>query len=520
MKLLFSTLSLLFFISNLHAQPTIEWARSFGGSNNEGSLFDDNQCSIQQTNDGGFIFAGYTLSGDGDVTSNKGNKDAWVAKFTHGGDVVWQRTYGGTGYDYAHSISQTDDGGYIMGGASYSENGDVVGGHLSGEFWIVKLDETGEIQWQSLLGGSAWDILYSIKQTSDGGYIAIGTTTSEDGDVFGFDFYINIWIVKLNEVGEIQWHKVLGGSVQDTGMDVIQTNDGGYILASFSASNNNFVSGNHGEFDSWIVKLSADGNIEWSRAYGGSYFEVATSILQTNDGGYIFAGSANSTDGDVTENKGNSDFWVVKLNPSGAIQWQKTYGGSGQEVAFAIQQTTDGGYIVGGGSNSIDGDVTGGHGDYDYWLIKLNGLGELQWEKTLGGTQHDYIDDVRQMNDGGYLVSGISKSTDGDISDNRGGNDYWLVKLSPELNSVQETITFEPLEIYPNPAQNTVFLQEEAEGGTLQVRITNAQGQTLLQQTIPNGSSLDVSNLPNGVYSVIAVTDSGKKFSNKLSITK
>lgn len=522
MKLLFSTLSLLFFISNLNAQPTIEWAKSVGGSADESEMYTDKLCSTQQTNDGGFIFAGYTSSMDGDVTANQGKQDAWVVKFGNSGDLVWQRTYGGSQYDAARSIRQTDDGGYIMGGISYSVDGDILGGHDSGEFWIVKLDSTGEIQWQSLLGGSGGDILSSIQQTSDGGYIAIGTTTSKDGDVFGFDGFFNIWVVKLNEVGEIQWQKVLGGLVQDTGMDIIQTIDGGYILASYVASNSVFVFGNHGDFDAWIVKLSADGDLEWRKAYGGTGFEAATAIRQTSDGGYVFVGLAQSTNGDVTENKGLADFWIVKLKASGAIEWQRTYGGSGSEGAWAFQQTSDGGYIVGGSSKSNDGDMTDGRGDFDYWLLKLSSLGELQWQKALGGTGIDYLGDVWQTNDGGYLVSGVSKSEDGDISDHHGVDnlDYWIVKLSAELIDVEEITTFEPLEIYPNPAQNTVFLQEEAEGGTLQVRITNAQGQTLLQQAIPNGSSLDVSNLPSGVYSVMAVTDSGKKFSNKLSITK
>jgi hypothetical protein len=522
MKLLFSTLSQLFFIFNLNAQPTIEWAKSVGGSADESLKYADNMCSTQQTNDGGFVFAGYTSSNDGDVTDNHGSKDAWVVKFSHTGDLVWQRTYGGSEWDVAHCIRQTDDGGYIVGGTSHSVDGDVLDGHASGEFWIMKLSETGEIQWQSLLGGSDWDNLSSIQQTSDGGYIAIGTTMSIDGDVFGFNSYFNIWVVKLSKVGIIQWHKVLGGAHQDTGMDIVQTSDGGYVFASFTLSNNIFVFGNHGDGDAWIVKLSADGDIEWRKAYGGTEFESATSIIQTSDGGYVFVGTGSSTNGDLTENKGGGDFWIVKLTASGAIQWQKTYGGSGYECAFAIQETSDGGYIVGGGSESTDGDLTGSHGDFDYWLLKLNSQGALQWQKAMGGTQYDYIDDVWETTDGGFLVSGISSSNDGDVTDHYGVDnfDYWIVKLSAELIDVEEITTFEPLEIYPNPAQNTVFLQELAEGGDLQVRITNAQGQAFLQQTIPNGSSLDVSNLPNGVYSVIAVTDSGKKFSNKLSIVK
>ena len=522
MKNLLSVFALFFIAASLSAQPVIEWQKMLGGSNDEGFFGNDQLASSQQTSDGGFILAGYTKSNNGDVSGNHGNMDAWVVKIDSAGNLDWQRTYGGSNYDAAHCIHQTDDGGYIVGCISASNDGDVSGGHGLGDFWIVKINESGDMQWQKSLGGSSNEDLNAISQTSDGGYIAIGTTSSQNGDVSGFDNTINIWVVKLDETGAIEWEKVLGGSAQDTGMDIKQTNEGGYILTSFVASNNNFVSGNHGSFDYWIVKLSVSGEIEWRKAYGGTQFDVATCIQTTTDGGYIVAGGAQSTNGNVTGNHGASDYWIVKLNAFGVIEWQKAFGGSNYETAFAIQQTKDGGYIVGGWSNSTDGDVLENHGNNDYWILKINNLGELQWQKSLGGSKDDYADDITQTADGGYLVSGISKSNDGDVSGNHAANtfDYWVVKLGPEQVDVND-LPSNPigyLEIFPNPANSTVSISILAEEISLEVSITDAQGRRISHQTIPNGGNLDTSNLVNGIYSILATTPSGLIFSNKLSV--
>ncbi len=183
----------------------------------------------------------------------------------------------------------------------------------------------------------------------------------------------------------IQWQKSLGGSVSEVAQAIQKTNDGGYIIAGFTTSNNGDVSGNHGGGDWWVVKLNATGEIQWQRALGGTSTESAYSIQQTSDGGYIVAGRTHSNDGDVTGNHGDWDCWVVKLTSTGAIEWQKAFGGSSLDEAYSIQQTTDGGYILAGNSMSTDGDVTGNHGYFDIWVVKMNDTGAIQWQKSLGG---------------------------------------------------------------------------------------------------------------------------------------
>jgi hypothetical protein len=289
--------------------------------------------------------------------------------------IEWQKSFGGRGGDEAHSIQQTTDGGFIVAGWSRSTDGDVSGNHGDYDYWVLKLASSGTIQWQKSLGGSGtagpWRVL--IQQTTDGGYIVVGYTTSTDGDVSGNHGGGDCWVVKLSASGEIQWQKALGGSGQDVGASIQQTTDGGYIVAGASSSNDGDVSGNHGSGDCWVVKLSTSGTIQWQKSLGGSGQDIGHSIQQTTDGGYIVAGYSTSTDGDVSGNHGGGDGWVVKLTPSGEIRWQKSLGGSGLLGGHSIQQTTDGGYIVVGYSRwDYYAEVSGNHGGTDYCVAKLS----------------------------------------------------------------------------------------------------------------------------------------------------
>ncbi len=432
------TFSVVLFSSVLSfSQPAIEWKKCFGGSE------EDFATSVEQTNDGGYIVAGYSSSTDGDLTTNNGLEDYWIVKLNNVGNIQWQRSYGGYGYDDFTTIHQTNDGGYIIGGSTISNDGDVAFNHGTADCWILKLDSLGAIEWQKSLGGSESDYTGSIQQTLDGGYILVGSTESNDGDVTvnygGSDF----WIVKLNNVGIVEWQKSLGGSAIDQGIMIIQTSEGGYIACGGSRSNDGNVNGHHGDdlqSDCWIVKLDTIGNIQWQKSYGGVGEEVASFIQQTFDGGYIFSGAATSIDGDVTGVHGDYDSWVVKINNAGMIEWQKTLGGTGQERGNSVQQTNDGGFVVAGSTSSNDGDVSGNHGIYpftDYWLVKLDGTGSIQWQKCFGGTQGEYSDKTlfNQTNNNGYILAGYSSSNDGDVSGNHGNDDYWIIKLAPDINS-------------------------------------------------------------------------------------
>jgi hypothetical protein len=438
MKTVLFYLSFIIVYTNSFAQTDIalQWQKTYGGSG------EDFSWSVKQTSDGGYIVAGKTSSIDGDITGYHGGiSDFWVVKTDPSGNIQWQKTYGGSAEDRASSVQQTTDGGYVIAGMTFSNDGDVTGNHGSEDYWVVKTDQSGNIQWQKTYGGSDGDEGWSVQQTADGGYIIVGCSVSNDGDVTGNHGECDYWVVKTDQSGTIQWQKSYGGSYEEMAYCIRQTIDGGYVIAGYTNSNDGDVTGNHGGSDYWVVKTDQSGNIQWQRCYGGSNSDYGNCIQQTIDGGYIIAGNANSTDGDITGNHGGSDYWVVKTDPSGIIQWQRCYGGSNDDAGISIKQLADGGYIIAGWSNSNDGDVTGNHGG-DYWIVKTDPSGILQWQRCYGGSAGDAAMDIQLTSDGGYVITGMAGSPDGDVTGYHGSGDYWLVKLcqSDPLNiSISDT---------------------------------------------------------------------------------
>jgi len=285
------------------------------------------------------------------------------------------------------------------------------------------------IQWQKSLGGSYFDVARCIRQTTDGGFIIAGWTGSNNGDVLGFHGIYDFWVIKLNAIGNVEWTKALGGSDDDKAYAIRQTNDGGYIVVGFTLSDDGDVTNFHGDKDAWVVKLSNSGEIIWQKALGGSDWDEAWCVELTADGGFIVAGRSSSTDGDAAGNPGNYlDFWVVKMSSSGDIQWQKSFGGSSEETAIAIRQTSDGGYILAGEALSQDGDVQGNNGNVDFWVVKLRSTGDLEWQHPLGGAGLDVGTDIYETADG-YIGFGYAGSNNGDITEHKGFFDYWVVKL-------------------------------------------------------------------------------------------
>lgn len=447
----------IFFILSisLFAQPVIQWQNSFGGTGNEYA-----SC-IVQTNDGGYIVSGLSASNDSDVTGNNGMRDFWIVKMTNAGSIQWQKSLGGSADDWANCILQTNDGGYIIAGYTESNDSDVTVNHGHRDIWIVKTDSVGSIQWQKSYGGSDFEIAYSIQQTTDGGYIVGGYSNSTDGDLAGtFASAQNFWLIKLNNTGTIQWHQVFGGSFTDEAVSVQQTSDHGYVLAGYTYSSNGHVTGYHGNQDAWVVKTDSTGALQWQKTLGGTANESAGSVVQAADGGFVVACATSSNDDDVSGNHGGSDRWIVKLDTTGTIEWQKTFGGTGNEGASSIQSTSDGGFVIAGSTTSFDGDVTGNHGDYDFWLIKINDSGILQWEKSLGGTGTDGAISMLQTNDEGFIVAGTSNSIDGDVTGNNGNSDYWIVKLdsAQHVNVAERDNATTDFQIYPNPFSNETIV--------------------------------------------------------------
>lgn len=425
----------LFGIQTLSAQaPSVFWKKSFGGSLN------DEFRSIDMTIDGGYILTGISESGDGDVSSNYGETDYWLIKIDELGNIEWQKNYGGSDYDAVNSVSQTSDQGYFITGYSYSDDGDVAGHHGTSDYadyWILKTDSAGSIQWKKSLGGTNSDFLYSSQQTNDGGYLLSGNSYSNDGDITGAHGDSDYWVIKLDNNGSVIWKKSFGGSADDQASSVMQTSDGGYLIRGETESIDGDITQNNGLYDYWLVKLDSQGTIIWQKTYGGSRDETTRSVQQTADGGYLLVGYSNSNDGDITDHYGlvdTTDFWVVKLNSSGSVEWKKSLGGTSVDLVSYVQQLFNEGYIIAGHSKSVDGDVTDNNGNYDIWVVKLDLNGAVVWEKTFGGSAREEFRSMQQTNDGGFVIAAYSLSNDGDVTNNHGDADYWILKLTGDGN--------------------------------------------------------------------------------------
>jgi hypothetical protein len=413
-----------------------------------GGTANDLSLGIVQTNDGGYVVSGWSnSSANGDVTgTSHGSNDYWIVKMDITGNILWNKLIGGSGSDAAYKLELTSDGGTIVvGQSSSSASGDVTGiNHGSVDNWVVRLDGVGNIIWNKLIGGNSAESMDGIQQTTDGGFIFAGySQSSSNGDVTGTNHgQMDYWIVKMDGAGNIVWDKLLGGTGTEQAFSIQQTLDGGYIVAgrSTSSASGDITETNHGSSDYWVIKLDGSGNVVWNRLLGGTGNEQGNSIQQTFDGGYIMAGySASSASGDVTgTNHGGFDYWIVKLDGAGNIIWNKLLGGSLSDQAFFIRQTFDGGYIVAGWStSSASGDITGiNHGSSDYWIVKLDVLGNITWNKLLGGIGSEQASSVKETLDGGYIVVGWSTSSvNGDVTGtNHGGQDYWIIKLDRNGN--------------------------------------------------------------------------------------
>lgn len=436
-----AVLAMLFsFLNALSQAPAKRWDAGFGGSENE------QFAAGQQTKDGGYMWGGYSESGiSGDKSQpGRGSSDYWVVKTDANGVKQWDKRFGGTSVDELTCLQQTTDDGYILGGTSFSGAGADKSqpGQGSSDYWIVKINSNGTKQWDVRFGGSLQDELHSIKQTSDGGYILGGSSISGiSGDKTqssrgGKDF----WIVKIDANGTKQWDARFGGDLFEELFSVYQANDGGYILGGYSLSdiNGDKTQRSRGRYDFWVVKTDAVGTKQWDAGFGGSDDDWLTQLQQTKDGGYILGGwSWSGATGDKSQpSQGDNDYWAVRIDSLGIKQWDADFGGSSNDYCNAIQQTTDGGYVLGGYSSSpISGDKTQEtQGGTDYWMLKMDADGESQWDADFGGNDFDFLYSIQQTTDSGYVLGGYSSSgISGDkTQESKGLNDYWIVKTGAE----------------------------------------------------------------------------------------
>ncbi|MEP7263708.1 MAG: T9SS type A sorting domain-containing protein [Bacteroidota bacterium] len=372
--------------------------------------------------------------------------------FSMSQDLEWQHTYGGSGSEVLNNIVRTSDGGYICAGQSRSGiSGDKTEASRGNwDYWILKLDSLGAIQWQKTLGGSNIDFLYKVKQTSDGGYICVGQSNSPtSGDKTeasrgAEDF----WIVKLDSTGILTWEKTIGGSGSDYCYDVLELQNGDFLCGGSTTSppSGDKTSLTLGSSDFWLVYLTSAGSLIGEQTLGGFSGERLNCITGTSDGGYLLGGiSASNISGTKTENsKGGDDYWLIKCNSSGNEQWQKTIGGSAYDYLYRVKETTDHGFICAGTSLSpVSGDKTETSANWDNWIVRTDSSGTIIWEKTLGGSETDWTQSIDVIPGGGFFCGGWSETNlSGDKTEvNFGGRDNWIYKLDDNGSIVwQNTI--------------------------------------------------------------------------------
>jgi hypothetical protein len=530
----------------------------------------------------------------------------FMSYFVHSQDIIWEKSYGGKHADYLFDAQPTADYGFILAGSSVSEKtgNKTDDNHGDLDFWIWKMSEKGELDWQKSFGGSGFDLLQSIRSTKDGGFILAGTSNSENGFQKSENCkgITDFWIIKLNAAGGEQWQRTIGGSGQDELLCAFQTKDGGYILGGSSSSDPPSISNtipegksmpttkedlynksekSRGNMDYWVVKLSKEGIIEWQKTYGGQYADLLRSMEQTSDHGYILAGYSNSPiSGEKTDaDKGMGDYWIIKINDLGEIQWQNTYGADGDDQPYVIHQTSDEGYILGGNSNSqnaltpfggivsngtdfwilkldseggilwsktydfgktdiltslvVNSDksyLIGGHakteskrslvtdlagkaginkekdGINDYIALKVDDKGEELWNKTVGSAGEDILRKLVETRDGGYLMAGTSDSTSSkDKNSNIGSNDFWVVKLKDKtkVEKVKSSI-----EAIPNPVRDytNIIIGHDFKKGT--ATVVDISGRTLQNFTINSRTvPVDLSKYAEGIYIINIKTD-------------
>jgi uncharacterized delta-60 repeat protein len=361
--------------------PSSHFCEAIVGKNYEESE------SLIQTSDGGYAITGYTES------FSAGSCDVYVIKLDANGNLQWTKTIGGKKEDFGHSLIQTSDGGYAIAGSTRSF------GAGKADVYVVKLDANGNLQWTKTIGGPESEIGESLIQTSDGGYLIAGYTES-----FGAGDR-DVYVVKLDANGNLQWTKTIGGKDWDEGSSLIQTSDGGYTIAGTTTSFGAGLS------DAYLVKLNANGNLQWTKTIGGKWWDSGNSLIQTSDGGYTIAGTTFSF------GAGNGDVYVVKLDAKGNLQWTKTIGGKWWDSGNSLIQTSDGGYTIAGYTKSF------GAGDWDFYVVKLDAKGNLQWTKTIGRENGDSGSSLIQTSDGGYAIAGTT------FSFGAGEADVYVVKL-------------------------------------------------------------------------------------------
>ncbi len=465
----------LIITSSFAQAPDTLWTRTYGG------YYQEYGYSVKQTTDGGFITVGSTK------TYGNGGYDIWLLKLNENGDTLWTKTYGGQYDEVGYSIITNSDGDYIIAGRknNYSLTYD--------DFWLLKINPGGDTIWTRSYGGNHNDYARSVQQTSDGGYIIAGTTRSFGQ---GIPAYSNIYLVKTDANGDTIWTRVYGedGLVDDAAYAVIQTSDNGFLVCGYTGIST--------QYDIYLIKTDAAGNIIWKKIYGGTGEDVGTSVLE-NNGAYVVAGSTNSY------GPHPSNFYLLKLDMNGDTIWTKVYDGGSDDHCHSAQKTFDGGYIMVGFTYQYDSDV---------FLIRTDSMGNVIWSKVYPRMNYgDEANEIQFTSDGGYIIVGYTYYFYSNWA--RAYEQLYLMRIEPEtgIEEYETSEEFMPLSavrIIPNPfTKNVIFEYYLPKATLVNIGVYNIPGQKVdelmnrieqegLHRLFWDGYDSHHNELPAGVYFV------------------
>ncbi|MBP6731060.1 MAG: T9SS type A sorting domain-containing protein [Chitinophagales bacterium] len=472
--------------------PALQWKKCLGGTGTEYA-----ECVIPTT-DGGYAIAGWSSSSNGDVAANYGNYDFWVIKTNNAGTITWQKNYGGSKEDRAKSIIQMADGGYAVVGYSTSSDSDVTVNNGGYDIWVIKINSTGTLLWQKSLGGSGDDFGFTVLEDAGGAVVVGGESQSTDGDISpATEGCCDSWVVKLNAAGNtIVWQNRFGGTGGERAKKIIKNAQGDFIVYGIANSADGDTANMYLSGEYMLLKINSAGVSTAFRFWGGSSIEEAADMIPTSDGGYAMIGTTYSNDYDVSGTHAWQEWWVVKVNASFQLQWQKVLGGYGYDYGMSIAQSPDGNLVVGGYSKSYDEDFNNNKGLNDIWLAKLGNNGSIIWKKNYGGSGEDFLYSLNVANDGTVTFVGATNSSDGDVSGNHGGGDVWLTKTGTATD-IEDFTSFDNIILYPNPSTGTLHFSGITKDNT-EIIIYDMQGRIL--QSVSGSNKVDVSLLAHGSY--------------------
>lgn len=417
-------------------QGTVAWAKTFGGSS------EDKTNGVVATPDGGLIVVGYTQSNDGDIVKAHDLIDLWVTRLDKDGNVIWNKTFGGSGDDYGYSIIKTSDNKYVIAGYSGSADYDVPSNIGFHDFYILKIDENGEKLWSKSYGFPSHDHAHKIIQMKDGGFFVAGFAdyaglSGQSDNGAGHQMGRNVqhgvgefFGIRLDSNGDFMWFRYYGGTMNDRVNDVVEDQNGGVIMVGFTESNNFDVDQNKGSYDYWAINVDAEGHLHWKKTFGGPDIDQAYGIVKTDFNSYLIVGQSNSETGDISKPKGNSDIWVIHINHHGELIWEKSFGGTQFETASAIKKTGYNQFVIVGHTRSNENQINN-KGENDIYLLEIDAYAnsKAHWQKTYGGSNFDIANDITLTTDEKLYIVGDTQSNDGDFTINKGMNDRFVIKL-------------------------------------------------------------------------------------------